>query len=223
MTKTMTDALSIPFFVYQDDYDASTLIKLRKQLKATTPKLTMLPFFIKAISMAMTEYPIMNINVNPETDSDGYIKEYVMKANHNIAVAIDSKFGLVVPVIKEVQNKSILDINNEMLMLRDKAQEGKLDANDFADGTFTVSSVGNMGGKYFVPTILRPQGAICAIGKANKVAKWCDVKEDFYPADIINFSFTCDHRIIDGASCAMFSERIRKLVEDPNQMLLSMN
>lgn len=183
----------------------------------------MLPFFIKAMSLAFTEFPLMNINVNPETDEAGYIKEYVIKEDHNIAVAIDSPHGLVVPVIKKCQEKSILDINQAILDSRDKAYSGKLTAADFEGGSFTVSSVGNLGGKYFVPTILRPQGGICAIGKSNKTPKWNEVTESFEPKDIINFSYTCDHRVIDGATCAQFSERVRQLIEDPHKMLLTMN
>lgn len=226
MTKTMTDALSIPFFVYQDEYDATNLMKLRKQLKASQPKLTMLPFFIKAISLSMRNHPLMNINVNPETDEDGYIKECVLKHDHNIAVAIDSQNGLVVPVIKRVQHKSILEINEELLELRDKASTGKLTAEDYEGGTFSVSSVGNLGGTYFVPTILRPQGAIVAIGKINKKPKYVETNSTGHvwePIDAINFSYSCDHRVIDGATCARFSEDIRKLIEDPQNMLLNMN
>lgn len=203
MTKTMTDALNIPFFVYQDEYNATKLMQLRKELKGTYKNLTLLPFFIKAISLGLRNYPVMNINVNPDTDEDGYIYEYVIKHDHNIAVAIDSPSGLVVPVIKQVQNKSILDINEEMLQLRDKAASGKLTMDDYSGGTFSVSSVGNLGGTYFVPTILRPQGAIIAIGKANKKPKYVgttDAGHIWEPFDAINFSFSCDHRIIDGAT-----------------------
>lgn len=154
MTKTMTDALQIPFFGYMDDYQVTEIMKLRSDLKKSYQKLTMLPFFIKAISLSLTKYPLMNVNVNPETDEQGYIKEYVIKADHNIAVAIDSPHGLLVPTIKRVQDKSIVKINDELLQLRDKAAKGSLTNEDFANGTFTVSSVGNLGGKYFVPTIL---------------------------------------------------------------------
>ena len=150
----MTDALQIPFFGYMDDYQVTEIMKLRSDLKKSYQKLTMLPFFIKAISLSLTKYPLMNVNVNPETDEQGYIKEYVIKADHNIAVAIDSPHGLLVPTIKRVQDKSIVKINDELLQLRDKAAKGSLTNEDFANGTFTVSSVGNLGGKYFVPTIL---------------------------------------------------------------------
>ena len=103
----------------------------------------------------------------------------------------------------------------------------KLTIDDFEDGTFSVSSVGNLGGTLFVPTILRPQGAIVAIGKAKTKASYVGVdgdgKHEFEPRDYIGFSFSCDHRVIDGATCARFSENIRKLIEDPQNMLLSMS
>ncbi len=108
MTKTMTESLSIPFFVFSDGIDATHLIKLRNEMKAVHPKLTMLPFFIKACSISMTEYPIVNSLVDNELDSDGFIQRYVIKKDHNFAIAIDSKDGLTVPNIKQIQNKSIL-------------------------------------------------------------------------------------------------------------------
>lgn len=104
----------------------------------------------------MLAHPEVNCNVNPETDSDGYIKEYVIKEDHNFSIAIDSKDGLTVPNIKKVQEKSILEINEELQVLREKAEKGGLTQADFDNATFSISSVGNLGGTYFVPTILRP-------------------------------------------------------------------
>ena len=156
MTKTMTQALTIPTFTYSDDMDASKLIALRKELKKTHKDLTMLPFFIKALSLAMEEYPLMNSVVDPEIDSEGYIKQYVIKHDHNFAVAIDSPDGLTTPLIKNCNQKSIMQINKDLRALVDKAASGGLTKDDFEGGTFSVSSVGNIGGKYFVPTILRP-------------------------------------------------------------------
>ena len=156
MTKTMTQSLSIPTFTFSDDMDATALISLRKELKTSIPDLTFIPFFIKALSLAMNEYPIINSVVNPELDSEGYIKEYVIKNDHNFSVAIDSKDGLTTPNIKQVNRKSILDINHDMRDLISRINSNQLQKSDFEDGTFSVSSVGNIGGKYFVPTILRP-------------------------------------------------------------------
>lgn len=96
-------------------------------------------------------------------------------------------------------------------------------AADFADATFSISSVGNIGGRYFVPTILRPQAAIIAIGKAHTYAKWDDGKSAFSPAEAINFSISADHRILDGATVAKFGSRMKQMIENPNLMLLNMH
>ena len=107
-----------------------------------------------------------------DLDADGFIQRFVIKKDHNFSVAIDSKDGLTVPNIKAVQNKSILQIDADLKVLIEKSAKGGLTAADFADSTFSVSSVGNIGGRYFVPTILRPQVAIIAIGKSHTIAKW---------------------------------------------------
>lgn len=156
MTKTMTESRSIPAFTFQDEIDVTELVKLRALLKKNHKNLTILPFFVKAASISMQEYPIVNSNFNPETDDEGYIKEYVIKKDHNFSIAIDSKDGLTVPNVKKVQEKSILQINNDIINLRERVDQGKLVAADFEEATFSISSVGNLGGTYFVPTILRP-------------------------------------------------------------------
>lgn len=225
MVKTMTESLTIPFFTLSEEMDATNLIALRKELKAIHPKLTMLPFFIKACSIAMTEYPVMNSLVdNASLDNDGFITQYVQKKDHNFSVAIDSSQGLTVPNIRQVQNKSILQIDGDLKSLVERVEKNQLSAADFADSTFSVSSVGNIGGRYFVPTILRPQVAIIAIGKAHTVPKYDGKSEDgthlWEPREAVNFSISADHRILDGASVAHFAARFKQLIENPNLMLL---
>jgi 2-oxoisovalerate dehydrogenase E2 component (dihydrolipoyl transacylase) len=100
MTKTMTESLSIPFFTFSDDMNATELVALRKQLKASIPKLTMLPFFIKACSLSMMEFPLVNSHIDNDLDDEGYIQRYVIKHDHNFSIAIDSPDGLTVPNIK---------------------------------------------------------------------------------------------------------------------------
>ena len=126
MTKTMTEALNIPFFTFQDEIDATDLMQLRLLIKKNYPNLTLLPFFIKAASLAMQKNPEVNLNVNPDVDSDGYIKEYVIKKDHNFSIAIDSKDGLTVPNIKKIQEKSILQINEELIQMRERVEKGLL-------------------------------------------------------------------------------------------------
>lgn len=228
MTKTMTESRSIPFFTFQDEIDATNLMQLRQLLKKSHKNLTMLPFFIKAASIAMTEYPVVNSHFNPATDEDGYIFEYVLKKDHNFSIAIDSKDGLTVPNVKRVQDKSILQINSDIVTLRERVDQSKLTAADFDDATFSISSVGNIGGTGFVPTILRPQVAIMAIGKATKTAKYIEDPAladgyKFIPAEMINISISADHRILDGATVARFASRMKELIENPNLMLISMS
>lgn len=110
-----------------------------------------------------------------------------------------------------------------MKALIEKTGKNQLSAGDFADSTFSVSSVGNIGGRYFVPTILRPQAAIIAIGKAHTYAHWDENQSKFVPAEAINFSISADHRILDGATVAKFATRMKQLIENPNLMLLSMH
>lgn len=108
-------------------------------------------------------------------------------------------------------------------MLQEKSSKNALTSADFADATFSVSSVGNIGGRYFVPTILRPQAAIIAIGKAHTFAKYDEGKGVFVPAEAINFSISADHRILDGATVAKFATKMKQLIENPNLMLLNMH
>ena len=108
MTKTMTESLSIPSFTFSDEINATHLIALRKEMKKVHPTLSILPFFIKACSIAMLEYPVMNSHIDNELDDEGYIQRYVIKKDHNYSIAIDSKDGLTVPNIKKIQDKSIL-------------------------------------------------------------------------------------------------------------------
>jgi 2-oxoisovalerate dehydrogenase E2 component (dihydrolipoyl transacylase) len=188
----------------------------------------MLPFFIKACSLAMQEYPLMNTHIDNDLDDDGYIQRYVMKHDHNFSIAIDSPDGLTVPNIKRVQEKSILALNAELIELREKASNGGLTQADFENATFSVSSVGNLGGKYFVPTILRPQASIIAIGAAYKNARYVEDESHadghrWEPQDSINFSISADHRVLDGATVAKFAGKMKTLIENPNHMLLSMS
>lgn len=118
-----------------------------------------------------------------------------------------------------------MQINSDLRDLVERVKTNSLSRDDFENGTFSVSSVGNIGGKYFVPTILRPQTAIIAIGKAYKTPKYTGNDSDEHtwePMDSISFSITADHRILDGATIARFSQSMKKYIENPNLMLISM-
>ena len=145
MTKTMTQATLISSFLFTDEFNVDKLVKIRKEINSTPEnkiKITYTPFFIKAISMALSDYPILNSLVNSKTGEDGYIYEYTVKGDHNISVAIDGPEGLVVPNIKRVQDKSVLQIQKELNSLKIKADTRKLTSDDFNNGSFTVSNIG---------------------------------------------------------------------------------
>jgi len=145
MTKTMTQASLISSFLFTDEFNVDKLVKIRKEINSTNGnklKITYTPFFIKAISIALSEFPILNSLVNPKTGEDGYIYEFTLKADHNISVAIDGPEGLVVPNIKRVQDKSVLQIQKELNSLKEKADARRLTSDDLNNGTFTVSNIG---------------------------------------------------------------------------------
>lgn len=146
MTKTMTQANSIPSFLFTEELDVDKLVKLRKEVNSTPNKndvkITFTPFFIKALSLALNEFPILNTVVNPNLGSDGYIFEYTLKADHNITVAIDSPDGLVVPNIKRVQNKSVKEIQKDLNLLVERSKNRKLTNDDLTNGTFSCSNIG---------------------------------------------------------------------------------
>ncbi len=145
MTKTMTQSISIPSFLYSDEFNVDRLVSTRKEINKIEQgriKFSYMPFFIKAVSLALNEYPNLNTIVNQQVGSDGYIQEYTIKKDHNISVAIDSPEGLAVPNIKRVQDKSVLEIQRELNELIDRAKNTRLSSSDLKDGTFTISNIG---------------------------------------------------------------------------------
>jgi len=138
MVKTMTQANSVPHFTYCDEYDMSALVKLRKELKKQNKdiKISYLPFIIKACSQALNNYPILNSSV------DSKCENIIYKGSHNIGLAMDTKDGLLVPNIKNVQQLSINQIANELNRLQQLGKEGKLSTDDLTGGTFSLSNIG---------------------------------------------------------------------------------
>eukprot|EP00826_Nyctotherus_ovalis_P053605 TRINITY_DN6990_c0_g1_i1.p1 TRINITY_DN6990_c0_g1~~TRINITY_DN6990_c0_g1_i1.p1 ORF type:complete len:354 (+),score=130.78 TRINITY_DN6990_c0_g1_i1:245-1306(+) len=227
MVKSMTDALVIPPYNVQDYVCIEQVKKIRKDYVKFNPgkKLTYLPFFIKAFSQAMLEYPVFNSITNPNVDSEGYIYEYIEKAEHNISIAIDSPAGLVVPNIKSIQRKSIVQINEEVRALIERGRTGTLTHDDLSDGTFTLSSISNIGSRVGTPVIFRPQVAIAAMCRTETVSEFtqkangeCEVR----PVEVTHVSLTCDHRIIDSVTAGKFMNAVKKHVEDIKSLLLTL-
>lgn len=227
MFKTMTRSLNIPHFLYSDEVDFTDLVNLRSRLNkvlAQTPtapgqanKLSYLPFIIKAVSMALYQFPILNsrVEIDPATNKPSVI----MRSQHNIGVAMDTPQGLLVPVIKDVGSQNILSIATELVHLQNLAVQGKLTPNDFSGGTITVSNIGNIGGTYLSPVIVEREVAILGIGRMRAVPAFDD-NDNVVKKHITNFSWSADHRVVDGATMARAAEVIRRIVEEPDVMVM---
>jgi len=219
MVKSMTAACSVPHFGYCDEYDVSALKTLRAQMKPLAEerkiKLSYLPFLIKACSLALKEYPSLNAFTNSDCSS------VTIKGSHNIGLAMDTPNGLIVPNIKNVQDLSIFEIAKELNELQALGAAGKLEKKHLEGGTFTLSNVGAIGGTYASPVLFLPQVAIGALGKIQTLPRF-DADGKVYPAHLMNISWSADHRVVDGASMARFSNAMKSYIEQPNNMMLAM-
>ncbi|XP_065363094.1 lipoamide acyltransferase component of branched-chain alpha-keto acid dehydrogenase complex, mitochondrial [Calliphora vicina] len=219
MLKSMSESLKIPHFAYSDEIEMTNLVAFRDQLKEVAkesgvPKLTFMPFCIKAASIALTKYPILNSSLDLETES------IIYKGAHNISVAIDTPQGLVVPNVKNVQNKNIIEIAQDLNGLIERGRKGALTPQDFADGTFSLSNIGVIGGTYTHPCIMAPQVSIGAMGRTKAVPRFND-KDEVIKAYIMNVSWCADHRVIDGVTMASFSNVWKNYLENPALFLLN--
>ncbi|KAF4985356.1 hypothetical protein FDECE_16624 [Fusarium decemcellulare] len=227
MFKTMTRSLTIPHFLYADEVDFSNLVELRKRLNrvisqgppvdGAPSKLSYLPFIIKAVSLALYQYPMLNarVDVDPKTSKPCLVH----RSQHNIGIAIDTPQGLVVPVIKNVGSLNILSIAAELSRLQTLASQGKLSPTDFQGGTITVSNIGNIGGTYVSPVIVEREVAILGIGRMRTVPAF-DEDDQLVKKQITNFSWSADHRVIDGATMARAAEVVRQIVQEPDIMVM---
>ncbi|CAO1410454.1 unnamed protein product [Diamesa hyperborea] len=217
MFKSMTASLKIPHFSYSDEVDMTKLVSVREEVKKEAllrgVKLTYMPFFIKAASVALHKYPILNSTVDEKNES------IIYKPYHNISVALHTSLGLVVPNIKNVHVKSILDIAKDLNQLQERGLKNALTPDDFANGTFSLSNIGIIGGTYTHPVIMSPQVAIGAIGKTKIVPRF-DENGAIVRAHIMNVSFSADHRVIDGVTMSSFTNLWKQYLENPNLFLL---
>ncbi|XP_055301264.1 lipoamide acyltransferase component of branched-chain alpha-keto acid dehydrogenase complex, mitochondrial [Sitodiplosis mosellana] len=218
MFKAMTAALKIPHFTYSDEVDITDLVKLRNSLKVDAEslgvKITFMPFFIKAASLALTKYPILNSSVDEENES------IIYKSSHNISIAMATQSGLVVPNVKNCEQKTILQIARDLNDLLERGRAGKLRPDDFQNGTFSLSNIGVVGGTYTKPVIAPPQVAIGAIGTMHIVPRFIGDTDKVQRAHLICVSWSADHRVIDGVTMAGFSNEWKRYVENPNRFVL---
>ncbi|XP_043283647.1 lipoamide acyltransferase component of branched-chain alpha-keto acid dehydrogenase complex, mitochondrial [Venturia canescens] len=217
MWKSMTQSLNIPHFVYSDECDVTKLVLYRSEVKDHMKEqgisLSFMPFFIKAASRALHEFPRLNSWLDESSQTLKLLKE------HNISIAMDTPDGLVVPNIKNVENLSISEIAKELNRLQELGKKCSIPLGDICGGTFSLSNIGVVGGTYTKPVILQPQVVIGAIGKVQKLPRF-DKLQNVIAADILTVSWAADHRVVDGVTMAKFSNRWRHFVENPSHLLL---
>jgi pyruvate dehydrogenase E2 component (dihydrolipoamide acetyltransferase) len=206
--------LMIPHVTNFDHADITELEGFRKDVNAEKRdpmiKLTMVPFLIKASASALKAYPKFNSSLDGDT--------LVFKKYVHIGFAADTPNGLVVPVIRDADKKGIFQIAAEMFELAGKARDGKLPGADMQGGTFTVSSLGGVGGDGFTPIINAPEVAILGAGRASTQPIWDDTS--FVPRLIVPISLSWDHRVVDGVAAAQFLGHISTVLGDFRRALL---
>jgi pyruvate dehydrogenase E2 component (dihydrolipoamide acetyltransferase) len=204
----------IPHVTNHDDADITELeafrVQLNKENEKSGVKVTMLAFMIKAAVAALKKFPEFNASLDGE--------QLVLKNYFHIGFAADTPNGLVVPVIKDADQKGIFQISQEMSELAKKARDGKLGPADMTGGCFSISSLGGIGGKYFTPIINAPEVAIMGVCKSTIEPKWDG--QVFQPRLMLPLSLSWDHRVIDGASAARFNVYFASLLADFRRIVL---
>jgi pyruvate dehydrogenase E2 component (dihydrolipoamide acetyltransferase) len=206
----------IPHVTNHEEADITDLEALRVQLNAEYSKagvkLTMLAFLIKACVAALKKFPEFNSSLDGDS--------LVLKQYYHVGFAADTPNGLMVPVIRNADQKGVLDIARETSELAGKAREGKLGAADMQGGTFSISSLGGIGGTAFTPIINAPEVAILGVSRAARKPVWEEATGQFVPRLIMPLSLSYDHRVIDGAAAARFNAFLAQLMADFRRVML---
>ncbi|MDP3678354.1 MAG: dihydrolipoyllysine-residue acetyltransferase [Methylotenera sp.] len=210
--------VTAPHVTQFDEADITDLEDFRKSMQADAEKrgvkLTMLAFLIKASVNALKAYPNFNASLSPDGDS------LILKNYFNIGFACDTPDGLVVPVVKDVQQKDVLDIARDLAELSTKARERKLKVEEMQGGCFTISSLGGIGGTMFTPIINCPEVAILGVSRASMQPVYDAKTKTFEPRLMLPMSLSYDHRVVDGADGARFTSHMRMMLSDVRRLLL---
>ena len=208
--------VSIPHVTQCDDADITDLEAFRKSQTLETEKkgfkLTMLAFMIKACVTALRQFPQFNASL----DKSG--ENLIVKKYYHIGVAVDTPGGLVVPVVRDADRKGVFDLARELADISKVAKDGKLKAGDMQGGTFSISSLGGIGGSYFTPIVNAPELAILGVSRASMKPVWNG--KEFVPRLVLPLSLSYDHRVIDGAAAARFTTELTKILSDIRRTLL---
>lgn len=207
----------IPHASTMDDFDVTKLVEFRNQHKEVAKEqgiyLTYMPFIMKAVTIALKEFPVFNSSYD-----DGK-EELILKKYYNLGMAVDTPDGLIVPVVKDTDRKSILEIAREMDELKEQARTKSIPLDKLQNGTFTITNYGAIGASHGIPVIKHPEVAILGVGKITK--KPVVVDNEIVIRDILPISLCIDHRVIDGGDAGRFLIRLRELLSNPMLLVLS--
>lgn len=202
-----------------DEADLTELVRLRERLKpqaeAQGVKLTYLPFIVKAVVRALKKFPMLNTSLDEER------QEIVYKRYYHIGLAVATERGLIVPVVRDADRKSVLELAQEIAELSQKAREGRLAPEEVTGSTFTITNIGSVGATLSFPIIHLPDAAILGVHSIRK-RPWVMPDGSIRPRDIMFLSLSFDHRLVDGAEAAMFTREVIRLLENPDLLLLEM-
>ncbi|CAN5663770.1 dihydrolipoamide acetyltransferase family protein [soil metagenome] len=203
--------------LHVDEADVSGLVALRDKLKplaeARGGKLSFLPFIMKAVLQGLRDFPVINSSLDEKSN------EIVYKHYYKLGVAVATEQGLVVPVVRDVDKKSILEISADIRLLADKARAGKLAQDDIKHGTFSITNIGSLGGLFSFPIINVPEAAILGVHSIKRRPVVL-ADDSIVPRDMLYLSMSFDHRVIDGAEAAMFTSRVIEILETPEALML---
>ena len=208
--------LNVPHVTHDDDADITELDAYRREpdteARAEGYRVTLLSFLLKASVSALREYPRFNSSLTPEKDA------LVLKRYFHIGVAVDTPDGLVVPVIRDVDRKGVRELSRELGEVSTRARDGRLSPADMQGGTFTISSLGGIGGTGFTPIVNAPEVAILGVVRSRTAPVWDGAA--FVPRLLLPLSLSYDHRVIDGALAARFLRHLCGVLEDVRRLLL---
>jgi pyruvate dehydrogenase E2 component (dihydrolipoamide acetyltransferase) len=208
--------LNVPHVTHNDEADITELDAYRRELdtaaKAEGYRVTLLAFLMKAAVSALRQFPEVNSSLSPEKDG------LILKRYYHIGIAVDTPGGLVVPVIRDVNSKGITELSKELGEVSKRARDGKLSPADMSGGSFTISSLGGIGGTSFTPLVNSPEVAILGVVRSRMSPVWDG--EAFVPRLLLPVSLSYDHRVIDGALAARFTRFLCNVLEDVRRLLL---
>jgi pyruvate dehydrogenase E2 component (dihydrolipoyllysine-residue acetyltransferase) len=208
--------LNVPHVTHNDDADITTTDAYRKELdtagKAEGYRVTLLAFLMKAAVSALKAFPTVNASLTPEKDA------LILKHYYHLGVAVDTPGGLVVPVVRDVDRKGIVELSKELGEISARARDGKLTADDMRGASFTISSLGGIGGTAFTPIVNAPEVAILGVVRSRVAPVWDG--EAFQPRTLLPLCLSYDHRVIDGALAARFTRHLAHVMGDERRLLL---